>query len=210
MTPDTRQGQLLTVLYSLIGLPISMLVLKTIGELIVNCVQALVLAMEKRILNSRHVGKIKLKTFLATCVLMIIFILLGSIIEVLLEGWTFTEGIYTWFVTFSTIGFGDYIPFQSLDEKDNHIGRIWVFIFSMGFFTMAGLCVVSAVLTSLVQAVEEWRSKSKAYRKLVQLVKTRRNRVLRSALYRVNRACDDPSYHTVSLGMYRRVRSRSI
>lgn len=42
MTPDTWLGQLLTVFYGLAGLPISMLALKTLGEVIVSGAQSFV------------------------------------------------------------------------------------------------------------------------------------------------------------------------
>ncbi|XP_078377556.1 uncharacterized protein LOC144660710 [Oculina patagonica] len=162
MTPDTWVGQLVTVFYGLVGLPISMLALKTLGEVIVSGIQSLVLRIEKRSLKTKQVRKIRQKTFVGTCVLMILFLLLGSVINVLAEGWSFVEGIYVWFVVLSTIGFGDYIPFQSLDQKSES-GReiLWVLIAILAFFVLLGLCVVSAVLTSLVQAAEEFKSKTK-------------------------------------------------
>ena len=134
-------GQLLTDLYSTVDLPISMLALKTLGEVIAGVIQSVVLRIEKHIFKKVHVHKIRMKTFIGTCLLMVLLLLLGTLIEVLAEGWSFVEGIYTWFVIFSTIGFGDYVPFQSLDQKTNHNAQ-------------KGLCVVSAVLTSLVQAGE--------------------------------------------------------
>lgn len=165
MTPDTWVGQLLTVFYGLAGLPISMLALKTLGEVIVSGVQSFVRLIEKRLFKAKDVRKIRQKTFLATCVLMILFLLLGSVINLVAEGWSFVEGLYAWFIVLSTIGFGDYIPFQSLDQKSKRGGDqelLWVFIVLLAFYILVGLCVVSAVLTSLVQAAEEYKSRTKA------------------------------------------------
>ena len=192
MAPETELGQMLTVLYAIVGLPISMLALKTIGEVIVRCIKSLVIRIEKWLFKTRGVQRIRQKTFLGTCAMMLLFLLLGSILEVVAEGWSFTEGIYTWFVVLSTIGFGDYIPFQSLDQKSHADRRksLWVFIAILACFTLIGLCVVSAVLTSLVQAVEEYRSKSNPYvcgSKLAQFVKRQKGRVSRSGVYAFNR-----------------------
>ncbi len=215
MTPDTWVGQLLTVFYGLVGLPISMLALKTLGEVIVSGIQSLVARIEKRLLKKRDVRKIRQKTFLGTCVLMILFLLLGSVINVLAEGWSFVEGIYVWFVVLSTIGFGDYIPFQSLDQKSEN-GReiLWVFITILAFFVLLGLCVVSAVLTSLVQAAEEFKSKTKPAGKLVQFFKRQKIKVLRSSVYETNEEMVDeekgPSNEVVLLEINSRVRSNSI
>lgn len=187
MTPDTWVGQLLTFVYGLVGLPISMLALKTLGEVIVSGIQSLVLQIERRRCKTREVRKIRQKTFLGTCMLMIGFLLLGSVINVLAEGWSFVEGIYVWFVVLSTIGFGDYIPFQSLNRK-SHDGKgiLWVFITMLAFFVLLGLCVVSAVLTSLVQAAEEFRSKTKPASKMFQFVKRQKDKMLRTSVYEIN------------------------
>ena len=189
MTPDTWVGQLLTVFYGLAGLPITMLALKTLGEVMVSGVQSFVLLIEKRLFKVRDVRKIRQKTFLATCVLMILFLLLGSVINLVAEGWSFVEGLYAWFVVLSTIGFGDYIPFQSLDQKSRRGGDqelLWVFIVLLAFYILAGLCVVSAVLMSLVQAAEEYKSRTKAADKLVQFFKRQTANVARSSAYVVN------------------------
>lgn len=189
MTPDTWVGQLLTVFYGLAGLPISMLALKTLGEVIVSGVQSFVRLIEKRLFKARDVRKIRQKTFLTTSVLMILFLLLGSVINLVAEGWSFVEGLYAWFVVLSTIGFGDYIPFQSLDQKSKRGGDqelLWVFIVLLAFYILVGLCVVSAVLTSLVQAAEEYKSRTKAGDKLAQFLKRQTARVARSYAYVVS------------------------
>ena len=217
MTPDTWLGQLLTVFYGLAGLPLSMLALKTLGEVIASGVQSLVLRIEKPLLKVRDVRKIRQKTFLATCVLMILFLLLGSVINMVAEGWSFVEGLYTWFVVMSTVGFGDYIPFQSLDQKSSRGGDqelLWVLIALLALYTLVGLCVVSAVLTSLVQAAEEYKSRTRAGGKLAQFFKRQTARELRSSAYVVNHemTLEEHGQHGtfVSPQNFRRVRSNSL
>jgi len=217
MTPDTWLGQLLTVFYCLAGLPISMLALKTLGELTVSGVESLVLRIEKRLLKVRDVRRIRQKTFLATCVLMVLFLLLGSVINIVAEGWSFVEGLYTWFIIMSTIGFGDYIPFQSLDQKSQRGGDqelLWVFIVLLAFYILVGLCVVSAVLTSLVQAAEEYKSRARAGGKLAQFIKKQTARVPKSSAYLLNHniALEENRHCNalVTPQNFRRVRSNSL
>lgn len=218
MTPETMLGQLLTVLYAIVGLPISMLALKTIGEVIVGLVQSSVLGIERRLFKTTRALNIRLKTFLLTCFLMVCFLLLGALIQIMAEGWSFVEGIYTWFIILSTIGFGDYIPFQSLDQKSdqNQQRGLWFFIIAMAFITLAGLSVVSAVLTSLVQAVEEYRSKIKNTFKRIELLKRKKRTVSRSKmyLYVANHGSLGEIQHyaesDVSLEENRRVRSKTV
>lgn len=135
MTPDTDLGQLLTVLHALVGIQLTMLALKTMGEIIANCIRWLILGIEKLLY--------RLKTFLGTCALMILFLVLRSLVEIYIEKWTFVRGIYAWFSIISTIGFGDYIPFQYIDQRTERKEILWVFIFFMALFTLAGLSVVS-------------------------------------------------------------------
>lgn len=216
MTPDTWLGQLLTVFYGLAGLPISMLALKTLGELTVSCVGSLVLRIEKRLLKVKDARRIRQKTFLATCVLMVLFLLLASVINIVAEGWSFVEGLYTWFIVMSTIGLGDYIPLQSLDQKSQRGGDqelLWVFIILLAFYILVGLCVVSAVLTSLVQAAEEYKARARAGGKLAQFIKKQTARVPRSSACLINHdiALEENRHSNalVSPQNFRRVRSNS-
>lgn len=75
--------------------------------------------------------------------LMILFLVLRSLEEIYIEKWTFVRGIYAWFIIISTIGFGDYIPFQYIDQRSERKEILWVFIFFTALFTLAGLSVVS-------------------------------------------------------------------
>merc|ERR1719333_812505 len=42
--------------------------------------------------------------------LFAVFLLLGSLVFHVLEGWTYLEALYFSFTTLTTIGFGDYLP----------------------------------------------------------------------------------------------------
>lgn len=68
---------------------------------------------------------------------------------------------YAWFVTLSTIGYGDYLPALDLLRKakkssDSEISLLLI-ISASALPYLAGLCMVSGVLNSLVDVVEESR-----------------------------------------------------
>ena len=89
ITPETPLGQIVTVLYTFLGVSLTMLTLKTMGK------------------RPRNVKK---KSVFVTFALMILTVCLGGLEGMYVEGWTFVEGFYAWFATLSTLGYGDYVP----------------------------------------------------------------------------------------------------
>ena len=152
---------MVTVLYCIIGLPVAMLALKTLGEVVSKIVYKFIYLVETRILRRKRPRRVKIKTFLTTFTLMILTLCAGGLTQVYLEGWTFIEGFYAWFVTLSTIGYGDYLPALDLLRKakkssDSEISLLLI-ISASALPYLAGLCMVSGVLNSLVEVVEEFR-----------------------------------------------------
>ena len=75
--------------------------------------------------------------------------------------------MYSWFATLSTIGYGDYIPSWNLlkNIEDKSKTSIWLVISTLSLPSLAALSVVSGVLNSLVEAIEEFRLQFKSYYK---------------------------------------------
>ena len=95
---------------------------------------------------------------------MILTLCAGGLTQSYLESWTFLEGVYAWFVTLSTIGYGDYAPnwsFLLRCEESLHCKIILGLVISASALPcMAALSVVSRVLNSLVEALEDLRINS--------------------------------------------------
>ncbi|KAL9966757.1 hypothetical protein ACROYT_G024876 [Oculina patagonica] len=176
ITPETPLGQIVTVLYCFVGLPIAMLTLKTLGEVVSEIIYKIVYLVETKILCRKRPRKVKIKTFFTTLMLMILTICAGGLTQVYLEGWSFIEGVYAWFITLSTIGYGDYFPGLDLSRKalqssDSKIS-ILIIISASAMPCLAGLCVVAGVLNSLVEAAEEFRIATRCKRKKSAKLKT--------------------------------------
>ena len=90
------------------------------------------------------------------------------------QNWTFVQGVYFCFVSFSTIGFGDFfvsanqpIALKQLVAKSPNASKIYLVNSSkgdalkgarcllFGLLAMLALCIVSGVLNSVMAAIEE-------------------------------------------------------
>lgn len=54
-----------------------------------------------------------------TLLILSTYIILGGIIFKSLEGWSVLDGVYFCFITLSTIGLGDFVPGNSINDSDN-------------------------------------------------------------------------------------------
>ena len=94
---------------------------------------------------------------------MLLTLCAGGVMHIYMEGGTFIEGVYSWFATLSTIGYGDYIPSWSLMQNTGESRTTpWLVISALSLPSLALLSVVSGVLNSLVEAMEEFKIQYKS------------------------------------------------
>merc|ERR1719172_407961 len=74
--------------------------------------------------------------------LFAVFLLLGSLVFHVLEGWTYLEALYFSFTTLTTIGFGDYLPSTPISK-----------VFSI-FYIIVGLGNCASIIGLLAVNVE--------------------------------------------------------
>ena len=169
ITPQTSKGKILCIFVALFGIPITMLALKSIGELIVVCVNSSITNLEKKILRRQEAKKVQVKSAVVLFSLMVIFVMVFALLLVNSTDMTLVQCVYFWFITYTTIGFGDYVPGKipqsiqrlSFNSSANHATKslqefdvpVYVTIFYL-LFCMLGFCVVSSVLNSIVAAFE--------------------------------------------------------
>lgn len=161
LTPKTELGQGLTILYCLIGLPISMLAFKTTGEVIAGGIKRAVIVTETRYLKREVPVHLKMKTFVSSVFAMIVLLLLATLSTIFLEKWSFVESLYAWFTTFTTIGFGDYIQFQSVAKEVDQGTTSTLSLAGYGILFilpyLCGLSLVSCILSCVVDSVDQIR-----------------------------------------------------
>lgn len=87
-----------------------MLALKSISELIAKCVSAIVKKFEMKILKRPEPKRMRTKSAVGLFSVMVVLIVADGLVLMKLKNWSIVEAVYFWFVTFTTIGFGDYVP----------------------------------------------------------------------------------------------------
>ena len=92
-------------------------------------------------------------TFLGV-LLLLTLLLLGAGIQMSIQEWTFLEGFYAYFITFTTVGFGDLIPGHESGNKAHMVYRVILIIL--------GLAAMSNVINSIVKCEDS----AKLFKKL--------------------------------------------
>ena len=106
-------GRLCSVLYAVVGIPLSVLLYMEIGRFLSEQMCELILRLYEHCYPQRELSG-KSATIISTVFVLttgsISFIFLPSlVIHILEEGWTYLEACYFAFTTIATIGFGDYV-----------------------------------------------------------------------------------------------------
>ena len=178
ITPQTPAGQILCVFISLLGIPITLLTLKSIGELIARRLNVIVTKFEKKILKRPEPKRVQTKSVMILVALMVILIVECALLVTHLLEWTFIEGLYFWFITFTTIGFGDYVisnvdvpskhrlTFNVSSHQENKDESVGPFIYNIlnMLNCLFGLCIVSSVLNSITACIEEGKCRPRCFR----------------------------------------------
>lgn len=128
------------IFYTLIGIPATCLVLKSIGEQIAWLISVTITNFEKKCLRRKNPWKIKLKTTAATVILTLLVVLplFTATIKTRRKNMTYLESFYFTFVSLSTIGFGDFV--LHFNGAADYLILIEMFL---------GLSCVSSILCSL-------------------------------------------------------------
>ena len=149
IVPRTANGRLFCIFYALVGIPLTCLTLKTIGEKLLDVITSLIQTIKKKNDRSNEESVRKGIVLGINVFLWFITLLLLSVLARWRRGWTMLESFYFCFITFSTIGFGDYVAF---DENEANTFTDYFIVF-LG--VVLGFAATSTVLFSFSSLMED-------------------------------------------------------
>lgn len=142
------------MVFAAIGIPLTVIMLAAIGDRLKHLIRSLIITFERRILKRKQTSNIKKKTLLAVFVTTVVAHVAFSAAAPMHDDWDFTIALYVWFVTMTTIGFGDFVPHQTFQTA--RVDSVFVTIYlMMVFFT----CL--ALVATVLQASSDWADSKK-------------------------------------------------
>lgn len=111
ITPRTAAGQIITIVYAIFGIPLTILTLKSIGEGYNSKVKWLITKFENCLCRKQNESKnLELKVLLGNIFVLTSIVFSAAAASQATNGWSIRQGVYVWFITLTTVGFGDFVP----------------------------------------------------------------------------------------------------
>ena len=139
-----------------------MLAMKSLWELLAIGVRSLVIKTEIILLKRTEPRNVKLKTICVSgCIIVFQHLMLASLSTSFTENRSFLESFYAWFITLSTIGFGDYVPLKKfsretdVEKMSKLLLILYMVLFSLPYVMSLSFC--SCILSLLVDSMDQIR-----------------------------------------------------
>nr|XP_009930180.1 PREDICTED: potassium channel subfamily K member 1 [Opisthocomus hoazin] len=160
--PLSDGGKAFCIIYSVIGIPFTLLFLTAVVQrIIVYVTRRPVLYFHIRWGFSKQVVAIIHAIVLGFITISCFFLIPAAIFSVLEDDWNFLESFYFCFISLSTIGLGDYVPGEGYNQKFREMYKIGITC-----YLLLGLIAMLVVLETFCELHE-----LKKFRKLFYVKK---------------------------------------
>ncbi|XP_076443039.1 potassium channel subfamily K member 13-like [Babylonia areolata] len=211
-TPQTTAGKIVLIFYGFFGCAGAILFFNLFLERIITFLAYILRALHERDLRRKGLSKDQrnrrrdsegsededqLDSWKPSVYWVMLILLLGALVVAVcassmyhpVEDWSYFEAVYFCFVTFATIGFGDYVVSQKSSYANVHLYRLGNFV----FIVLGCCCVYSLfnVTSIIIKQVLNWLLRRLNCQCTCQLKKppmTRRNAITPGHLHRGNKA----------------------
>ncbi|XP_030053987.1 potassium channel subfamily K member 1 [Microcaecilia unicolor] len=162
--PLSDGGKAFCIIYSVIGIPFTLLFLTAIVQRItVYVTRRPVLYFHLRWGFSKQIVSIVHAVMLGFIAVLCFFFIPAAVFSVLEEDWNFLESFYFCFISLSTIGLGDYVPGEGYNQKFKQLYKIGITC-----YLMLGLIAMLVVLETFCELHE-----LKTFRKMFYVKKNK-------------------------------------
>ena len=109
IVPTSDSTRVMTIFYAIFGIPLFLYAMAAAGELKKELCDSILQLIETKLLKTHSIRYKHAKVLVMTLVFLMIELLAASAAVYQEEDWSFFIALYFWFITASTIGFGDYV-----------------------------------------------------------------------------------------------------
>ncbi|CAF3423512.1 unnamed protein product [Rotaria sp. Silwood1] len=153
--PHTKAGRAVTIAYALIGIPMWLIMIQSVGERLNSLIRFVLKHTKRRIKRKREPQVTAMELLTCEALLAALILATGSYVFHRYESWRYFEAFYYCVLTLTTIGFGDLVPMQKEDY-----GRIgWLYILFCIMFILTGLTIVASSGNLLILRFVETNTK---------------------------------------------------
>ncbi len=145
----TDGGKILFIFYAVVGIPLALIFLSTIGSILSAWLDASLapLGRKKGPLVVKVVGAI-----ISLLITLIFFIIIPAAIFVAVEGsdeWSYLNSVYYCFVTLTTVGFGDFLPGTDGSRISDNVALIGLYRIITAVWVWIGLALLATLISEL-------------------------------------------------------------
>lgn len=172
-TPRTIYGKSFCIFYTLVGIPIFLIMFQSVGERL-NSLIVYVFSYFKKKLRFKNPEVSMVELIGVEFGLSITITIFAMYVFVRSEGWTYFDAAYYCFITLTTIGFGDMVPLQTNNNLSDNFSYacFTIFFILIGLTTLASsmnLLVLRLASISAEEQVQEKIDQDEARRQMAHL-----------------------------------------
>ncbi|XP_071966805.1 potassium channel subfamily K member 1 [Engystomops pustulosus] len=148
--PLSDGGKIFCILYSVIGIPFTLLLFTALVQrIIVYVTRKPVLFIHLHWGFPKHIVAIVHSLFLGFVTVTCFFFIPAAVFSILEEDWNFLESFYFCFISLSTIGLGDYVPGEGYNQKFRQLYKMGITC-----YLLLGLIAMLVVLETFCELQE--------------------------------------------------------
>jgi len=126
VSPLSDGGKIFCVVYAIVGIPLTLILFTALVERLMMITSFMYDALLAGFAQSFRVLYVRLThVFIVFCfVLVVLFLIPSAIFTIIETNWNFLDAFYYCFISMTTIGLGDYIPGDELQQSYRPLYKI--------------------------------------------------------------------------------------